>query len=393
ISSQYDHAVYKAIRHLSIIKEDRTSSKKDIETAEMELESILAETNEVSEMAQLRNLHWWTVEYGLFGNVNDPKIYGAGLLSSIGESSSCLEEDVKKIPYSLEAANCSFDITTRQPQLFVTPSFSHLLAVLNEFAESMALRTGGVSGIEKAIDSKYTATCVYNTGLQISGTFTDCIIDESGQAAYLRTSGPTVLCMHNEVLTGHGTHQHNDGYGSPIGVITNVKGDIASLSIDELILQGIETSKNITLHYDSGIEVSGLLRVIRKNNQGKNILFTFQDCTVLHKDQVLFDPTLGTYDLAIGTEIVSVFSGPADKRAFGKQSLVAKEKTPLPTYDEQTRELHALYGTVRKVRDGELATAELADVVDKAMNDFPKETLILLEIYEILAGTKKYTDF
>jgi phenylalanine-4-hydroxylase len=40
---------------------------------------------ELSEMAQIRNLHWWTVEYGLIGTDN-PKIYGAGLLSSIGES-------------------------------------------------------------------------------------------------------------------------------------------------------------------------------------------------------------------------------------------------------------------------------------------------------------------
>jgi phenylalanine-4-hydroxylase len=37
---------------------------------------------ELSEMAQIRNLHWWTVEY-LIGTLDNPKIYGAGLLSSI----------------------------------------------------------------------------------------------------------------------------------------------------------------------------------------------------------------------------------------------------------------------------------------------------------------------
>jgi phenylalanine-4-hydroxylase len=40
-------------------------------------------------MAQIRNLHWWTVEYGLIGTVENPKIY-AGLLSSIGESAHCI---------------------------------------------------------------------------------------------------------------------------------------------------------------------------------------------------------------------------------------------------------------------------------------------------------------
>src|SRR5947208_12682078 len=66
---------------------------------------------EPSEMALLSRLHWWTVEYGLIGTLENPKIYGAGLLSSIGESVSCLEPHVKKIPYSIEAVKTPFDIT------------------------------------------------------------------------------------------------------------------------------------------------------------------------------------------------------------------------------------------------------------------------------------------
>jgi phenylalanine-4-hydroxylase len=31
---------------------------------------------ELSEMAQIRNLHWWTVEYGLIGTLDNLK-YGA----------------------------------------------------------------------------------------------------------------------------------------------------------------------------------------------------------------------------------------------------------------------------------------------------------------------------
>jgi phenylalanine-4-hydroxylase len=56
---------------------------------------------ELSEMAQIRNLHWWTVEYGLIGTVENPKIYGAGLLSSIG-GAHCMR--VTKIPYDISAA-------------------------------------------------------------------------------------------------------------------------------------------------------------------------------------------------------------------------------------------------------------------------------------------------
>jgi hypothetical protein len=63
------------------------------------------------------------VEYGLIGKPEDCKIYGAGLLSSIGESVTCMQPDVKKIPYTIAAADTSFDITKQQPQLFVTSSF------------------------------------------------------------------------------------------------------------------------------------------------------------------------------------------------------------------------------------------------------------------------------
>ena len=115
-----------------------------------------------SEMSLIRNLHWWTVEYGLVGNINNPKIYGAGLLSSIGESKSALKYDVKKILYSIDAKDYSFDITAPQPQLFVTPNFKYLNTVLEEFANQMAIRTGGLSGIMKAIESGSTATLEYS---------------------------------------------------------------------------------------------------------------------------------------------------------------------------------------------------------------------------------------
>jgi phenylalanine-4-hydroxylase len=49
---------------------------------------------ELSEMAQIK-LHWWTVEYGLIGTVENPKIYGAGLLSSM--KVHCMTPEVTKI--------------------------------------------------------------------------------------------------------------------------------------------------------------------------------------------------------------------------------------------------------------------------------------------------------
>ena len=45
--------------------------------------------------------------------------------------------------------NQPFDITTRQPQLFVCRDFQHLKDVLEEFAGKMAFVVGGLEGINK----------------------------------------------------------------------------------------------------------------------------------------------------------------------------------------------------------------------------------------------------
>ena len=64
-----------------------------------------------------------TAEYGLVGELHTPRIYGAGLLSSIGEAEHCLGEAVEKRPLSLACVDTEFDITTMQPQLFVARDF------------------------------------------------------------------------------------------------------------------------------------------------------------------------------------------------------------------------------------------------------------------------------
>src|SRR5436305_4347072 len=169
MSSKKDFELYQAIRHLSILKEQPNSDPKEIEEATKLVEHRQKTLGEPSEMALLSRLHWWTVEYGLIGTMENPKIYGAGLLSSIGESVSCLEPEVRKIPYSIDAINYAFDITTKQPQLFVCRDFEHLKDVLEEFASRMAYHVGGLEGINKAIECKNTATCEYLSGLQVSG--------------------------------------------------------------------------------------------------------------------------------------------------------------------------------------------------------------------------------
>ena len=233
ISSNRDYELYEAIRLLSILKEAENTPAEEIAKAEEQVAFLQNNMGELSEMSRIRNLHWWTVEYGLIGSPENPKIYGAGLLSSIGESAWCMTDEVKKLPYSIVAADQSFDITKPQPQLFVTPDFAHLSLVLEEFANTMALRTGGLSGIEKLIQSKSLGTIELSTGLQVSGVFTNVIAHE-GKPIYIQTTGPTALSNREKELVGHGIGTHPDGFGSPIGKLKGINLAIEDMSPRDL---------------------------------------------------------------------------------------------------------------------------------------------------------------
>ena len=97
ILSKHDLELYEAVRKLSILKEAEGIPPSDIQTTQAEIDRLQQKQVAFSELAQIRNLQWWTVEYGLIGDFKNPKIYGAGLLSSIGESKWCMRSEVKKI--------------------------------------------------------------------------------------------------------------------------------------------------------------------------------------------------------------------------------------------------------------------------------------------------------
>jgi phenylalanine-4-hydroxylase len=86
--------MYEAIRLLSIVKEAEDTHK--LRLMLLKKQSRFTKQHGRSEMAQIRNLHWWTVEYGLIGTVENPKIYGAGLLSSMAKV-HCMTPEVTKI--------------------------------------------------------------------------------------------------------------------------------------------------------------------------------------------------------------------------------------------------------------------------------------------------------
>ncbi len=371
MSSKKDFELYQAIRHLSILKEQPNADPKEVEEATKLVENRQKNLGEPSEMALLSRLHWWTVEYGLIGTLENPKIYGAGLLSSIGESVSCLEPEVKKIPYSIDAMNVPFDITTRQPQLFVCRNFQHLKDVLEEFASKMAYQVGGLEGINKAIECNNVATCEYSSGLQVSGVFTEVLTDEKKQPIYVRTTGKSALALNNKELPGHGIDYHKDGFGSPIGKWKQTE-----------IVEG----KKAKLEFESGIVVEGKIdKVLRRD--AKVLLITFSNCSAKYGDRVLFDSDWGTYDMAVGERISSVFNGAADKDAYNQVALVPKERTIKVPSDAKRKRLENLYAQVRKIRESNAGYERLGEIWETQQAEHPEDWLLSMEIFEILDTT------
>jgi len=373
MSSKKDFELYEAIRHLSILKEQPNSDPKKIEEATKLVEHRQKTLGEPSEMALLSRLHWWTVEYGLIGTLENPKIYGAGLLSSIGESVSCLEPHVKKIPYSIEAVKTPFDITTKQPQLFVCRDFKHLRDVLEEFASKMAYQVGGFEGINKAIECRNTATCEYSSGLQVTGVFNEVIVDPSNNPIYLRTTGKSALAFKDKELADHGIDYHKDGFGSPIGNWKQTE---------------VAEGKKAKLEFESGIVVQGKVdKILRRD--GKLLLITFSNCRVRYGDRVLFNPDWGTYDMAVGERITSVFNGAADKDAYNQVALVPKERTIKVPSDAKRKRLENLYAQVRKIRESKTGYERLGEIWETQQAEHPADWLLSMEIFEILDTTNQ----
>jgi len=382
ISSSRDYELYEAVRLLSIVKEAEGTSEAEIKAAEEQVEFLQNNMGELSEMSKIRNLHWWTVEYGLIGTVENPKIYGAGLLSSIGESTWCMTDEVKKIPYDISAADQSFDITKPQPQLYVTPDFAKLSSVLEEFANKMALRTGGLSGIQKLITSKAMGTAELSTGLQISGVFTN-VIENEGKPVYIQTTGKTALSYREKELVGHGTESHPDGFGSPIGMLKGINLAIEDMGPRDLRAYDIYEGEQITLDFEGNIKVSGEIITGTRNLQGEILLIKFKNCTVTHGETILFAPEWGIYDMAVGKKITAAFSGPADVSSFDMVNHVPSSHTIKQKKSSKREELENLYLNIRKLREGKSAEITLKEAFGAVTANHENDWLLSVEIAEL----------
>lgn len=393
IISVYDLKQYEAIRILSDLKEDPSSTKTQIEDAEKNLLTLSQAIPFVSEAAYLGRMNWWTAEYGLIGSLQAPKIYGAGLLSSVGESRLCLSDKVKKIPLSIECINYAYDITEPQPQLFVTPDFETLWEVLEQLANRMAFRVGGRYALEIARESEAVNTVELNSHLQISGKlvrYRNSDADLCGsEVCYLQFEGPTQLSYKNTQLNGQGTAHHSTGYGTPVGFLEGSNKCLSEFTAEEMADFHIKLNETCDLKFRTGVRVKGTLNGWLRNSIGQLMVLSFKNCSVTYEGEILFQPDWGTFDMAVGHKVVAAFGGPADRDSFGSMEDFVAKVIPKKTYSVQTSLEHSLYAEVQNLRsqikNGKSANLEtqLTDLIARVRTQAANVWLLKLELYEL----------
>jgi len=370
IISKEDIELYEAIRDLSDTKENPASTINDIVKAENKLSETIKGITHTSEASQLSRMNWWTAEYGLIGDINNPKIFGAGLLSSIGESKWCLSEKVKKIPLTVDCIEQSYDITEPQPQLFVTPDFKTLVTVLHQFADTMAYKKGGKDGLFKALAAQSVNTIELDSGFQISGVLDSYLTStfESDEVIFIKCSGPTQLAMNDSQLENHGPDYHQHGYSTPLGQFT-----ATSLTLNT----------DTVFTYASGFKITGKL-VKATAFKTDSIIYTFENATMIYDNQIFFQPEWGSLDIVTGLTIASVYGGPADNESYGFTGDFVAATVPPVKYNDEQIKIFDLYQKIRDIRtQGAITEKLILDTFHECKELAPLEWLLFVELLEI----------
>jgi phenylalanine-4-hydroxylase len=353
IASREDQAVYEAIRHLSVVKEDPGCGPEDLRLAGERLQVAQAARTYVSESTRASRLYWWTAEYGLVGSLEQPRIYGAGLLSSLGESAHCLTGEVAKLPLSLACVDREFDITTMQPQLYVARDFDHLFEVLEAFEATLAWRRGGEAGLAEALRAGTVNHLVLDSGLEVTG------VVEAHEGGLAVLGGPVMLSRGGEAL------------GEPWqgrALVALGAQDLPDRGPFQLTLPG---GTRLCGEHLGGGRVANLAGT--------------------RADAPLDLP--GTALVLTARNLPSVAGGPGDPEAWHRAFAAApgaggdaERLARLRKANDLQPALAALYEEVRALRRAGLARPERLHAILDELKAFPEDWLLAAEVQELFAA-------
>jgi phenylalanine-4-hydroxylase len=369
-----DVEVYDGVRALSIVKEDLNATPAELNAAESRLTAALASVKVVSEAARLARLYWWTVEYGLIGSVDDYKLYGAGLLSSLGESHSCHERSVAKQVLTPACIDVPYDITRPQPQLFVVREFAELEDVLEEVARTFAFRRGGAEALAMAVQSRDVATVELDSGVQLIGVV-EQFDSVAARVASVRWRGSVAVAHAGQLLPG-GSHLAAAMLDLPLGA--------SALSLNAAAARSAGDRVHVT--YSSGLVIEGYLLNPVRSLSGETLGVRLADVTVHRGGGTI--ARVSESLLLRGERVVSAWAGAADP-AFWPASAFSNVRVPRPT-QVQTPEgrLLELFATVAELHreNSELSLLRrVGEIYAELSGAHPDEWLLRWNLLELVS--------
>ena len=88
----------------------------------------------------LKRLSWFSIEFGLIEEAGETRVFGAGILSSIGEIPFALSREVERRPFvTAEVVDTDYDWSKMQELLFVIPSFGFLRREVADLVARMGI--------------------------------------------------------------------------------------------------------------------------------------------------------------------------------------------------------------------------------------------------------------
>jgi len=92
----------------------------------------VARTRTEAALRFLSRVFWFSMEFGVVWEGGEPKAYGAGILSSFGETAAYRGADIRPLDFA-QMGSLDYDITRYQPVLFAADSMAHLVDALSGF--------------------------------------------------------------------------------------------------------------------------------------------------------------------------------------------------------------------------------------------------------------------
>ncbi|MFK7873981.1 MAG: aromatic amino acid hydroxylase [Oligoflexales bacterium] len=368
IYSVEDIALYEAIRTLSDIKENPEYGDVDIRKAEAELEVAEAALRGISEAGLLARMNWWTAEYGLVGDMADPKIFGAGLLSSLMEGEDCVSDRVFKIPLSVACTEQSYDITNPQPQLYVARSFQHLLEVLEDFGETMSFKRGGAHGLNQAFEARTVTTTVFDHGLSVSGVLE--FYQNYNGTFFLQYGQGCQISRDSQQVEPWGYETLQDPLFQIVGSTDRPCHDI-----------NWAPGQKVKIEWLGGVVVNGVVASARKIGSQYLVTWESADIKTPHGNF-----TCQQWPLILGSSVTSVYGGCGDWSRYQKLQVGKASTTPGSRVQSTKKELKVFeaYQIIRDFREGfRKGNADDFGKIRSVLESEPKEWLLALEIYEL----------